>query len=134
MPHQPSHTTLRGWANYFQRVVSKLVFNKANHVIRQMIFKWAERRHPTKRRGWVWKTYFTKGKVRGFLSTKIFESEKRKNKIYCIYSLCYTPIVRHVKIKQGANPFLKEYDLYFENRAKQRITQRANNQTSNTIF
>jgi len=87
--------------------------------------KWAERRHPTKRRGWIWKTYFTAGKVRGYLSTKIFDPKKRKNKIYCIYSLCYTPIIRHVKIKSEANPYLNEYDKYFENPTKQRIAQRA---------
>ena len=115
---------LRGWANYFRHVVSKQVFNKADHVIRQMIFKWAERRHPTKRRGWIWKTYFTSGRVRGFLSTKIFDPKKQKNKIFCLYSLCYTPIVRYVKIKAGANPFLKEYDKYFADRNKQRITQK----------
>jgi RNA-directed DNA polymerase len=115
---------LRGWSNYFRHVVSKKVFNKADHVIRQMIFKWATRRHPTKRRGWIWRKYFTSGRVRGILSTKLFNSKKKDYEVYCLYSLSYVPIIRYVKIRSGANPFLAQHDEYFANRVKQRLEQR----------
>jgi RNA-directed DNA polymerase len=115
---------LRGWANYFRHVVSKHVFNTADHIIRQMLIKWAERRHPTKRRGWIWRKYFTAARVRGILSTKIFNHKKHCFEIYCLYSLSYVPIIRHVKIRSKANPFLAEYDKYFAERTKKRIQQR----------
>jgi len=114
---------LRGWSNYFRNVVSKQVFNKADHVIRQMIFKWAERRHPTKRRGWIWRKYFTSGRVRGILSTKFYNSQRHGYEIYCLYSLSYVPIIRHVKIRSDANPFLVEYDKYFQKRKQWRTEQ-----------
>jgi len=65
---------------------------------------------------------------------KNIRPRKVKNKIYCIYSLYYTPIIRHVKIQSEANPYLKEYDKYFENRAKQRIAQRAKLQQLTQYF
>jgi len=51
--------------------------------------KWAERRHPTKRRDWVWKTYFTAGRVRGFLSKKFstLKSEKTKYIVYIRFAI-----------------------------------------------
>ena len=115
---------LRGWANYFRHVVSKKTFNVVDHVIRQMIFKWAERRHPTKRRGRIWKKYFTAGKVRGQLSEKNFNHKTGKFEINCLFLLSYIPIIRYVKVRSEANPFLQEYDKYFLRRNLQRNEQR----------
>jgi len=116
---------LRGWANYFRHVVSKKVFNKADHVIRTMIQKWAQRRHPTKRRGWIWQKYFTNAKVRGQLSEKIFNKKKNnKYEINCLFLLSYIPIIRYVKVRSQANPFLQEYDKYYLKRTLQRNEQR----------
>ena len=115
---------LRGWANYFRHVVSKKVFNVADHVIRQMIFKWAERRHSTKRRGWIWKKYFINGRVRGQLCEKTFNQKFGKFEINCLFLLSYVPIIRYVKVRSDANPFLQEYDKYYERRRLQRNEQR----------
>lgn len=114
---------IRGWSNYHRHVVSKRVFNKADHVIRQMLTKWAERRHPTKHRGWIWNNYFTASRVRGILSTKFFNEEKHGYDIYCLYSLSYVPIIRYVKIRSEANPWLPEFDEYFEERRLKRKKQ-----------
>jgi RNA-directed DNA polymerase len=98
-------------------VVSKKVFNQADHVIRQMIFKWAQRRHPTKRRGWIWRKYFTNAGVRGQFSEKNYNQKIFKYEINSLILLSYIPIIRYVKVRSDANPFLKQYDSYYKQRS-----------------
>ena len=49
---------VRGWANYHRHVASKVTFYHVDTAIFTMLWSWAKRRHPTKAKGWVAKTYF----------------------------------------------------------------------------
>jgi len=44
----PLNPKIRGWANYHQHVVSKRVFQRADHAIFLCLRKWARPRHPKK--------------------------------------------------------------------------------------
>ena len=95
---------LSGWANYHQAVCSSRVFKKLDHILWNMLWHWAKRRHPKKSHHWIRKRYWsTKG-----LRNWVFADEECE--LICVSS---TPIVRHRKIKLSMNPFL-DAD-YYEN-------------------
>ena len=49
---------IRGWANYHRHMVSKRTFANVDHLIFQMLWRWARRRHPNKCKQWVKDRYF----------------------------------------------------------------------------
>ncbi len=49
---------IRGWANYYRHGASKHVFHTADHHIQAKLWRWAERRHPTKTAAWIRSKYF----------------------------------------------------------------------------
>jgi RNA-directed DNA polymerase len=86
-----------GWSNYHQTVVSKKVFNKLDHRMWNMLWKWAKRRHPHKSKTWVVKKYWhTKGSRNG-----VFFTDRNRLKLFSD-----TKIVRHISLKLAKNPYL----------------------------
>jgi RNA-directed DNA polymerase len=49
---------IRGWANYYATVVSKVAYSELDKLIYQKLNTWAKRRHPKKSGGWVAKRYW----------------------------------------------------------------------------
>ena len=49
---------LRGWGNYYQRVVSKQTFSYVDSRVWLMIWKWTRRRHPSKSKTWRKRKYY----------------------------------------------------------------------------
>jgi RNA-directed DNA polymerase len=49
---------IRGWANYYRHCAAKQVFQKVRHAQWQMLWRWAQRRHPPKGSKWVKARYF----------------------------------------------------------------------------
>ncbi len=48
---------IRGWANYYATVVSKVAYSEIDYLMYQKLSAWAKRRHPKKNGGWMSKRY-----------------------------------------------------------------------------
>ena len=106
------NSKLRGWANYYRKVVSKKVFNYIKHRVFGMIVKRINKKHPKK--GWNWKKkkYFTNKDDNRWTVFGSVKNRRGNNTIYLINIAKDVPIVRHVKVKgdnSTLNPELKEY-------------------------
>ncbi|WP_373482572.1 group II intron maturase-specific domain-containing protein [Acetobacterium sp.] len=49
---------LRGWTNYHQPVCAKETFGKIDHVLWEMLYHWAKRRHRNKSKQWIIRKYW----------------------------------------------------------------------------
>jgi RNA-directed DNA polymerase len=101
---------LRGFANYYKGVVSKEIFSYISYRVWQYLWRWANRRHPNKRKKWVRKRYFKT--INGNKWTFATTASDRRGKDLILYPIAYTPIERHIKVKGDASPddpTLKEY-------------------------
>lgn len=88
---------LRGWANYHQSVCAKDAFSRTGHILYEMLWRWAKRRHPKKNRKWITANYwYSKGLRNWVFSTKNAE----------LIRLGEVPIIRHTKVRMSANPYL----------------------------
>jgi RNA-directed DNA polymerase len=90
-----------------------------DHEIWRALWQWARRRHPKKSRDWVKKRCFPALRNRAW--TFAAQTGQRTPDGQPIWRrLVYageTQIRRHVKIRQGANPFDPQWQPYFKERA-----------------
>lgn len=104
---------ITGWSNYHQPVCSKEIFGKMDHIIFEMLWSWAKRRHPQKGLKWVkdryWKTLGNR--------KWIF---KDKNSV--LKNMKDTPIVRHTPLILTKNAFIES--MYFLKRKEQSTMKR----------
>jgi RNA-directed DNA polymerase len=105
---------LRGWANYHCHVVSKVTFAKMDHAIFQALWRWAKRRHPNKRPGWIHQKYFTRVTDNRWVFFGTTTTSRGKTQEPRLIRLAYTPITRHTKVKAEANPYAPAWEGYFE--------------------
>ena len=101
---------LRGWSNFHRHICSKASYQWVDHIIFDILWKWAKRRHPNKGPRWVKKRYFHRIGTQDW----VFSSDGTTK--HCLYTIASTPIQRHVKIQGQANPFHPEWDSYFAKR------------------
>ncbi|HEY9612774.1 group II intron reverse transcriptase/maturase [Allocoleopsis sp.] len=91
---------IRGWANYYSTVVSKVTYAELDKLMYQKLRAWAKRRHPKKNMGEVVKRYWmTIGSDNWVFATR------KENYPLRLLSHTDTPIVRHVKVKGEASPY-----------------------------
>ena len=105
---------IRGWCNYHRHIVAKATFTKLDNYLFQLLWKWAVRRHPQKTRHWVKNKYFKSVHLRNW----VFAALDEKGWLVKLVTASKTKIVRHVKIKSDANPYLREWDGYFKQRKR----------------
>jgi len=104
---------IRGWAMYHRHIVSKQTFQKVDHEIWTMLWKWARRRHrSTKNLKWIKRRYFIRHKGRDWT----FFAHNQTGDIVTVTRAAYITIKRHPKIKGNANPYDELDELYFEMR------------------
>jgi RNA-directed DNA polymerase len=99
---------IRGWANYFKHVASKETFDALQNYLWRRLWYWARRRHPRKNGRWVRQKYFTR--VAG--NQWVFTDKNGKT----IFNPAKVPIIRHVKMREGCNPYDREWEEYVEHR------------------
>ena len=107
---------LRGWSSYYRHVVSKKVFACVDFQVWKCVWSWAKRRHSCKGRKWIKRRYFVSKGNRKWL----FSDTKSAKECY-LFSVARVKIVRHVKIRQNANPFDQQWWSYFEKRQDKRM-------------
>jgi RNA-directed DNA polymerase len=113
---------IRGWANYHRHVVSKATFIKVDTAIFAVLWSWATRRHPKKSGRWIVTKYFRTrhGRRWTFVGTRVDKGGQPHELTLCRAG--DVPIQRHVKIKGAANPYDPQWEGYFEERLRVKMT------------
>ncbi|MBE8969535.1 group II intron reverse transcriptase/maturase [Nostocales cyanobacterium LEGE 12452] len=92
---------IRGWANYYATVVSKVAYSDIDDLMYQKLNAWAKRRHPKKNGKWVSKRYWQS--ISG--NNWVFATRKEGLTPLRLLNHADTPIVRHVKVKGESSPY-----------------------------
>lgn len=103
---------IRGWANYHRHIVAKEIFNYVDYRIWKLLWQWCKRRHQNRRKRWIKAKYFKRVEKRNWVFAEQYPSGKLATLLYA----ADTPIKRHTKIKAEANPYLPEFETYYEQR------------------
>lgn len=107
---------LRGWANYHRHVVAKETFSYVDYRVWKLLWRWCCRRHKNRYKRWVMDRYFhTVGGQRW-----VFQSVDAEGRPVRLFKSKDIPIKRHIKIKAEANPYDRDFELYFEQRLVKR--------------
>jgi RNA-directed DNA polymerase len=115
---------IRGWANYHQHVVSKETFHSIDREIWKCLWWWVNRRHPNKGLRWIKDKYFKSLGTRNwaFAAKETFPDGKEKG--WYLVKASEIPIRRHIKIRAEANPFDRQWEVYFEERFLRKIDRK----------
>jgi RNA-directed DNA polymerase len=107
---------IRGWALFHRSSASKEIFSYVDFRIFHELEHWMHRRHPRKSLFWCYDKYLTSVGARNYVLQATFPDRRGKLRTIRLFKAADVPIKRHVKIKAAANPFLPEWESYFEER------------------
>lgn len=110
---QNINSVLRGWTNYHKHLVSKEIFKAIDFYLWQLLGKWCKRRHPNKPWKWIRAKYFSASQELCTFASLETNKKGNKVKVYKLFRAGKVPIIRHIKIKSSANPFVREDDKYY---------------------
>jgi RNA-directed DNA polymerase len=96
---------IRGWTMYHRNSVASEVFSLLDHIIWEMLFSWAKRRHSNKGKKWTVERYWHPIDTRKW----VFRTDSQRLNFFTD-----TKIVRHRLLKMSMNPFIDSG--YFEGR------------------
>lgn len=109
---------IRGWALYHRHVVSSEAFSEVDNAIFQALWHWSTRRHPNKGKRWIKAKYF-----KSVGSDQWVFYGEHDGKEWSLLNAASIPIKRHVMIRQQANPYDPEWELYFEERLGMKMVE-----------
>ncbi|MEW6495098.1 MAG: group II intron reverse transcriptase/maturase [Cyanobacteriota bacterium] len=92
---------IKGWANYYATVVSKVAYSDIDDLMYQKLRAWAKRRHPKRNGDWVSRKYWHP--IGG--DNWVFATRKKGNNPLRLLNHADTQIVRHVKVKGESSPY-----------------------------
>jgi RNA-directed DNA polymerase len=110
------NSAIRGWANYHRHICSKATYAYIDRCIHKNLWNWAKRRHKGKGKRWIRKRYFRKVGSRNWSFFATDRTEKSVSKTIDLLLASMTKIVRHVKIRAKANPYIEDWQKYFSQR------------------
>lgn len=108
---------IRGWVNYHRHVVAKMTFKYIDRQINKMLLRWAQKRHPKKNQTWIRRKYFSQAAIKDVFAVKVMTA-KGTIKVVALFKAALVPILRHIKVRQNANPFDLAYKTYFKQRSR----------------
>jgi RNA-directed DNA polymerase len=114
---QVLNPVIRGWANYHRYACSKNAFYHIDTCIFKNLWRWAKRRHPSKKAQWIRNRYF---RTIGNRNWCFFATQKTKGGEAKAIDLLYMGTVkirRHTKIRANANPYDTRWQEYFSKRS-----------------
>ena len=113
---QKLNPLLRGFANYYRGAVSKETFSYIDNRVHKYLWYWASRRHPNQSKKWVQNRYY--GRYQGDKWTFMCQGTGRKGeeKLYILYNISSTPIIRHIKVKGQSSPDDPSLQDYWQKR------------------
>jgi RNA-directed DNA polymerase len=107
---------IKGWANHHRHTVSKDSFRRVDSETFLKLWSWAKRRHPNKNPTWIKEKYFKSTGTRNWVFQTTLPTERGKLHTIRLANAMDVAIKRHIKIKNGANPYDPEWEIYFEGR------------------
>ncbi|MCF8019070.1 MAG: hypothetical protein K9L62_06625 [Vallitaleaceae bacterium] len=107
---------IRGWVNFHRHNVSKQTFGYIDYKIFEALWTWCKRRHNNKSRYWIKKRYFHLVGRRNWTFSYLANDNRVGKKYKQLYWASDRAITRFTKIKTMANPFDKDWEMYFEER------------------
>lgn len=113
---------IRGWAYYHRHVCSKQTFARIDRAIFWALWRWARRRHRNHSRTWIYRRYFACSETGcyGFHTTT---TDGDGNPIVIsLFQASRLSIRRHIKVKAAANPYDPDWEIYFERRQYNKVT------------
>lgn len=119
---------IRGWVNFHRFNVSSKTFSYVDAQIFHALWKWAKRRHYNKGSRWIAKRYFHRVNNRNWTFSVQWKREDGTIGYFALEYASDTKIVRFPAIRDGANPYDENWQLYLEEREteKMRITIKGN--------
>ena len=120
---------ITGWVNYYKECVASDTFRKADYLIFEKLWQWAQRRHPKKGKYWIASKYFTRVKNRNWCFVANFKKGDTDDRI-ALKRLYDTKITRYRMVKCEANPYDPEWKDYFEKRKTYKMLQSLNGRKS----
>lgn len=108
---------IRGWANYHRHIVAKETYAYVDFQLYKALWKWCRRRHPKKGKWWISTRYFHRVKTWNW----VFAAMNPKGGNVQLLRAADTKIIRHTKIRRGANPYDPLWKAYFEEREGERM-------------
>jgi RNA-directed DNA polymerase len=108
------NSLLRGWANYHRHVVSSVAMSRVDNYVYHQLWRMLHRRHHNKSANWLTRKYWSATGQKHIFA--VIKKLKTGNRLFSVIRVCSIKIVRHIKIKADANPYLAEYASYYWNR------------------
>jgi RNA-directed DNA polymerase len=90
---------ITGWSNYHRSAVSKEIFSQLDHIVWNMLWRWAKRRHPNKGNTWIANKYWHSEGTRNW----VFSTRKKGLKKFSD-----TKIIRCAGLKLDKNPYIDQ--------------------------
>ena len=91
---------IRGWAAYYRTQVSAVIFGKLDHYLWRLAWKWATFSHATRPTDWIVHRYF--GRFNKARQDRWVFGDRTSGAF--MHRFCWTNIVRHQIVRQGASP------------------------------
>jgi RNA-directed DNA polymerase len=109
---------IRGWANYYRHAASARTFGKLDSRIWKALWRWAKRRHPTKRKQWIKDRYFPSIGSRSWVfACHNGPRDQRGKPVWLSLAKANdVKIRRHAKVRADANPYDPRWKKYLVDR------------------
>ena len=114
---QALNPVIRGWANYHRYACSKKAFYYIDSCIFKNLWRWAKRRHPSKKAQWIRNRYFRTIGNRNWCFFATQKTEGGEANVIDLHYMSTVKIVRHTKICGNANPYDSRWQEYFSKRS-----------------
>src|SRR5258708_5724630 len=112
---------IRGWTLYHRHVARAETFAAVDAAIFKLLWQWAKRSHPHKHARWILARYYQVHGSRAWpFAVEITDPGKPPRPVW-LFSARTMPIRRHVKVRESANPYDPNWEMYFEERLGQTV-------------
>lgn len=108
---------VRGWSAYYRKTVAARTFSNLDRYMWTLIWEWACRQHPRKRRTWIATRYY--GRFNKSRNDKWVFGDRNSGAY--LPKFAWTKIVRHVQVKGSASPDDPEMNEYWQNRRRKKV-------------
>ena len=126
---------IRGWVNFHRFNVSSKAFQYIDAQIFFALWRWAKRRHHNKGARWIAKRYFHRIYHRNWTFSCQWKREDGTTGYYALEYASDTKIARFPAIRDKANPYDEEWQLYLEERETEKMrVSVAGNRTLRRLF
>lgn len=109
---------LRGWTAFHRHFVSKRAFQRVDHVLFTLLWRWAKKRHPNKSHRWIASRYWTSVGGDNWVFFGEVKNLDGSARTVTLYRASSRRIVRHVLIRGAVNPYDPQWRPYLARRAR----------------